>query len=146
MEENVQNINPQAIMIIWLTMLMSPLLIITVLYFAIKFDAFQPVIIDNTHLLFWFAMASSVIPAYFISRVKHANYNYLNAVKTLSGNEIFELKKFYRQLLIGINLANLPAILGISYFVVSGDFNKTSLLIAISIILSMMMKPELVSC
>ena len=57
------------------------------------------------------------------------------------GKKLFE--KLKMEMVLGLAVADLPAILGLVYYFMSGDLDKSMLLITSSFILCFLFKPEL---
>jgi len=85
-----------------------------------------------------------ILPAVLLLRLfKAANKTYLNDLQLSSSHDNIALDKLRQIMITGMAIADVPATVAVVYYFLSGDFNKSILLVASSFILCFLFKPEL---
>lgn len=143
MTESIQsNLNLQ-LKVLWLSMLASPVALWIALVAMDKLSALPEIQFEYSEYAFYTGLLLILPAAVLLRLFKTANKNYLldrQPAVQLNKKAFDKLKK---ELILGMAVADIPATLSLVYYLMSGDLEKSILLVGSSFILCFLFKPEL---
>lgn len=143
MTESIQTSRNPLLKLLWLSMTASPVTIWAAMLVMDKLSILPKIQPEYSEYAF-FAGLLVIVPAAILLRLfKNTNKGYLlDRQQTIQpGKESFD--KLKQDMILGLAVADLPATLSLVYYFMSGDLDKSILLVASSFILCLLFKPEL---
>ena len=131
------------LMVLWLVMLVSPLIVLVMVVVLHNLQLLQPVYPAIGQPVFIAGLVSVVLPVIMLRSYRKLNRTLHSAV--LKGEE--EVEKIVGQLsaylVIGSAVAELPAIFGMVFFVLTGELQRTIILVLLGVVAGWHYKPDL---
>lgn len=143
MTESIQASLNLLLKVLWLSMSASPVTFWIVLVVMDKLSVLSRVQSEYSEYAFYTGLLFILPAAVLLRFFKKTNKKYLldRRMSVLPDKKSFE--KLKKDMVLGLAVADVPATLSIVYYFMSGDFDKSILLVASSFIICFLFKPEL---
>jgi hypothetical protein len=143
MTVNMQPGPESVLLVLWLGMLGSPVTLWITLVVLDKLSILQKIQSGFGDYFFYIGLLF-ILPAILLLRLfKAANKTYLNDLQRSVSGADGAYNKFRQTMIIGMAVADVPATVAVALYFLSGDLDKSVLLVASSFILCFLFKPEL---
>lgn len=113
------------------------------LFIMDKLQVLEPISAEIGLYVFYAGIISIPAGVWMLRRHRNMNREFIDAWQKMSGERDSGSDKLQQSLVIGMCVAESPAMLGFCSYVMSGDLEKASVLMAASFILGYFFRPEL---
>lgn len=143
MTENDQINSKAVIKTLWLGMLGSPASLWLVLVLMDRFSLIQTLEFAYADYIFFTGLATIPVSAALLRSFSKTNRLYISDRRDSINENDTTASSLKQSMIIGMAVADIPASISIVYYMMSGDLEKSVLLVASSFILCYFYKPDL---
>ena len=128
---------------LWISLLSSPVILWSSLVFMDKYSLVQTIHLKYAELVFYTGVIFIPVSIYFLRSFRKTNLIYLRDFQHQTDSRNIISMKLKQLMITGMAIADVPAMIGIVYYMLSADLDKSIILVTASLILCFLFKPVL---